>query len=95
MTCLIHEGGEACVWCRQPKQKHPFRWCRICKGDMTVPDPTDRESQLQGRPAWQWRQTPCGCRHGIVTIEGQPLTEQQRAIIRNACEPAQPLPFPA
>ena len=74
MTCLVFEGTDRCLWCREHRDAHLYRWCRRCQGDMSTPDPTDREGQLAGRPSWAWRQQRCACDHGIVTIEGQKLT---------------------
>lgn len=88
MNCLVHEGATVCVWCRADRDAHPYRWCRRCNGDLTTPDPTDREAQLAGRPTWAWRQHPCECRHGIVTINGQPLTPNDVSVLDAARNPA-------
>jgi hypothetical protein len=79
MNCLVYEGTDLCVWCRQDREEHPYRWCRRCNGHLTIPDPTDRESQLAGRPMWAWRQHACACRHGIVTLAGRPLQNEDLA----------------
>lgn len=79
--CLVFEGGGVCVWCRGDRESHPYRWCRRCNGELSTPDPTDREGQLAHRPTWAWRQHPCACRHGIVTIGGQPLTDDDVAVL--------------
>lgn len=95
MNCLVHEGTGLCVWCRTERDEHPYRWCRRCNGDLTTPDPTDRESQLEHRPSWAWRQNLCDCRHGIVTIAGQKLSDQDVTRLteaRNTTEPRY-LPF--
>ena len=84
MNCLVYEGSGVCVWCRNERDAHPYRWCRRCGGDRTTPDPTDREAQLEGRPSWAWRQNPCACRHGIVTIVGQKLNADDEARLEQA-----------
>ena len=90
MTCLVYEGTGPCVWCRAEQDQHPYRWCRRCNGDRTTPDPTDREAQLEGRPAWQWRQNMCACQHGIVTIGGQKLSPEDTARLQQARRPVDP-----
>ena len=99
MNCLVFEGTTVCLWCRNERDSHPYRWCRRCQGDITRPDPTDREAQLNQRPAWAWRQQPCDCQHGIVTMAGQKLTDQHLTVLqaaRNPLEHSRPdryLPF--
>jgi hypothetical protein len=89
MNCLVFEGTEQCLWCRSDRDTHPYRWCRRCHGDLTTPDPTDREAQLAGRPTWAWRQHPCACRHGIVTLAGRKLTEADLSTLQAARKPLQ------
>jgi len=81
MACLVFEGQSRCVWCRESSDVHPYRWCRRCNGDCSTPDPSDRESQLSGRPSWQWRQHWCACGGGIVTMAGQPLSQNDRDVL--------------
>ena len=89
MTCLVYEGTGLCVWCRGERDEHPYRWCRRCHGDMSTPDPTDRESQLKARPGWAWRQHPCACRHGIVTMEGRKLSHEDEKTLSEARRPVE------
>lgn len=98
MTCLVYEGSGPCLWCRGERDQHPYRWCRRCNGDLSTPDPTDREAQLAQAPAWAWRQNPCACRHGIVTIDGQKLITEDEQRLNKARQVDQPtahryLPF--
>ena len=78
MSCLVFDGSGQCDWCLRDIEDHAYRWCRRCNGYGSLPDPLDRESQLAGRPSWQWRQHRCACRGGIVTVAGQPLTPDDR-----------------
>lgn len=73
MSCWVFEGVSVCSWCRGEASHHQFRWCGRCDGNGSVADPMDRESQVAGRPSWQWRQIPCGCGCGIVTMDGEVL----------------------
>jgi hypothetical protein len=84
MSCLVFDGVSQCSWCLQDMEAHPYRWCRRCRGDGSTPDPLDRESQLAGRPAWGWKQLPCACRGGIVTMGGQPLSQDDRNRLESA-----------
>jgi hypothetical protein len=84
MMCLVYEGTGPCVWCRTSRDQHPYRWCRRCNGDIAKPDPTDREAQLAARPTWAWRQQLCACNHGIVTMKGEELTDDDVTILQRA-----------
>jgi hypothetical protein len=84
MTCIVFEGSGQCVWCLQDYESHPYRWCRRCQGDGIQPDPTDREAQLNGLPSWLWRQHPCPCGGGIVTLAGQALSPEDRNRLESA-----------
>lgn len=81
---MVFEGTSQCVWCLGDFEDHPYRWCRRCGGDGLTPDPLDRESQLAGRPAWQWRQHACPCDGGIVTRSGHPLAPDDRNRLEQA-----------
>lgn len=84
MICAVFEGDEVCVWCRHARTEHDLFWCAACGGDRHVPDMTDRVSQREGRPTWQWRQVPCACcydehglvrRGGVVDVGGNPVSD--------------------
>lgn len=78
MSCPLYEGADGvCDWCREPRDQHPYRYCRRCHGFRGTPDPHDREAFSLGLPTYLWRQVPCLCECGIVTMEGQPITKQQ------------------
>jgi len=84
VSCLVYDGTSHCDWCLGDFEDHPYRWCRRCHGYGSLPDPLDREAQLQGLPSWSWRQQPCPCGGGIVTRSGQALTPEDRNRLEQA-----------
>lgn len=82
--CIVFEGASSCVWCLRDAEDHPYRWCRLCRGDGWLPDPLDRESQIAGRPGWAWRQQACACEGGIVTLSGRKLDGDDRNRLESA-----------
>lgn len=77
-VCALYTGtNDVCDWCRNPRDEHALRYCRRCGGSGSTPDPLDRSAFAQNLPTYLWRQEPCLCECGIVTLDGHPVSRQE------------------